>query len=364
MRKSRRVFRSIAFALALMASCVVGINVIAQDRKQEQLSSNVLHPVTGDTFGSLGAIYGSTYGIVKDAPFSAEIVFERIQTFYDGNRIVTQTSTITYRDGQGRIRNEHSFKLPPLIDGKNMAYETISIIDPVGGVGYALDPQTRTAHKYTLPPPAITQDGLSMSRDIVSQILYSKGSKFKAVVSSLGEQLGLNIVYDASIKESTLVDSIELENVTLAKALDIILRTYKCSFKQVDDRTIRISAENPADGPGSETFESFYANVARSLRASPRLTQFDSSESLGKRMIEGVEAEGTRITQTIPAGAMGNERPIEVLHELWYSQELLMDVMTKWIDPRLGESTQRLTNLKRGEPDASLFQPPSDYTIR
>jgi hypothetical protein len=245
-----------------------------------------------------------------------------------------------------------------------MAYETISIIDPVGGVGYALDPQTRTAHKYTLPPPAIAQDGLSMSRDIVSQIRYSNGSKFKTVVSSLGKQLGLNIVYDDSIKESTLVGSIELENVTLAKALEIILGTYKCSFKQVDDHTIRISAENPADSPGAETFESFYANVARSLRTAPRLTQFDSSESLGKRMIEGVEAEGTRITQTIQAGAMGNERPIEVLHELWYSQELLMDVMTKWIDPRLGESTQRLTNLKRGEPDASLFQPPSDYTIR
>jgi hypothetical protein len=77
-----------------------------------------------------------------------------------------------------------------------------------------------------------------------------------------------------------------------------------------------------------------------------------------------VEAEGTRITQTIPAGVMGNERPIEVLHELWYSQELLMDIMTKWIDPRLGESTQRLTNLNRSEPDASLFQLPSDYTIR
>jgi hypothetical protein len=87
-------------------------------------------------------------------------------------------------------------------------------------------------------------------------------------------------------------------------------------------------------------------------------------ESLGKQMIEGVEAEGTRITQTIPAGAMGNERPIEVSHERWYSQELQLDVMVKWVDPRSGESTQRLTNISRGEPDASLFQPSSDYTIR
>jgi hypothetical protein len=288
MRKSVRVFRSFAFAVAIVASGVVGINVIAQDKKQEELSSNVLHPVTGDTFGSLGAIYGSTYGIVKGAPFSAEIVFEHIQTFYDGNRIVTRSSTMTYRDSQGRIRNEHSFKFPPLIGGMNVANETISIIDPVGGVSYTLDPQTRTAQKYALPPPAITPDGLSMSRDIVLQIKYSKGSKFKVVVSSLGKHLGLNVVYDVSIKESTLLaDSIDLENVTIAKALDIILSTYKCSFKQVDDRTIRISAENPAASSGSETFESFYANVARALKASPMLTTLDRSESLGKRMIEG-----------------------------------------------------------------------------
>jgi hypothetical protein len=104
--------------------------------------------------------------------------------------------------------------------------------------------------------------------------------------------------------------------------------------------------------------------VAPSLKASPMLGLLDRSESLGKQMIEGVEAEGTKIIQTIPAGAMGNERPIEVLHEQWYSRELQMDVMTKWIDPHIGESTQRLTNLIRSEPDASLFQLPSDYTIR
>jgi hypothetical protein len=146
--------------------------------------------------------------------------------------------------------------------------------------------------------------------------------------------------------------------------MEIILRTYKCSFEHVDGRTIRIYAENPAKSPGSESFENFYAKVASSLKASPVLGRLDRSESLGKQMIEGVDAEGTRINHTIPAGAMGNERPIEVLHERWYSRELQMDVMTKWIDPSIGESTQRLINLIRSEPDALLFQLPSDYTIR
>jgi hypothetical protein len=357
MRKSRSVFRSFTFALAIVANCAVGITVIAQDKKQEESSGNFLYPVTGDTFGALGTVYGSTYGIVKDAPFSAEMVFERVQTLHDGNRIVNRSSTVMYRDSQGRTRNEHSFKLPHLIGGKNIEHKTISIFDPVGGVSYTLDPQTRTAYKYMLPSPR--------SSDVAPRISYSKGTKFKTVVSNLGKQLGLDIVYDDSVKDRQQInDPIELENVTMAKAMDIILRTYKCSFEQIDSRTIRIYAENPAKSPGYENFGSFYADVAPSLKASPMLGLLDRSESLGKQMIEGVEAEGTKIIQTIPAGAMGNERPIEVLHEQWYSRELQMDVMTKWIDPHIGESTQRLTNLIRSEPDASLFQLPSDYTIR
>ena len=38
-------------------------------------------------------------------------------------------------------------------------------------------------------------------------------------------------------------------------------------------------------------------------------------ESLGTRMIEGVQAEGTRSTTTIPAGAIGNDRAIEIVDE-------------------------------------------------
>jgi len=88
------------------------------------------------------------------------------------------------------------------------------------------------------------------------------------------------------------------------------------------------------------------------------------SESLGSQMIEGVEAEGTRITHNIPAGSMGNERPIEVTYERWYSKELQLDVLIKSVDPRSGESTQQMTNISRGEPDPSLFEIPPDYTVQ
>ena len=88
------------------------------------------------------------------------------------------------------------------------------------------------------------------------------------------------------------------------------------------------------------------------------------TESLGKQNIEGVEAEGTRTTVTIAAGEIGNERPIEIVSERWYSDELQTVVMSRHTDPRFGENTYRLTNISRTEPARSLFEVPGDYTVK
>jgi hypothetical protein len=87
------------------------------------------------------------------------------------------------------------------------------------------------------------------------------------------------------------------------------------------------------------------------------------TESLGKQTIEGVVAEGTRTTMTIPAGEMGNEQPIQVVSETWYSPELQTVVLSKRTDPRSGEHTTRLANLTRAEPARSLFDVPSDFKV-
>jgi len=86
------------------------------------------------------------------------------------------------------------------------------------------------------------------------------------------------------------------------------------------------------------------------------------TESLGKQTIEGVEAEGTRSTVTLPAGAIGNELPMSTVSERWYSAELQAVVMSKRSDPRFGETVYRLTNIQRSEPPATLFEVPPDYT--
>ena len=88
------------------------------------------------------------------------------------------------------------------------------------------------------------------------------------------------------------------------------------------------------------------------------------TEELGTQIIEGVQAEGKRTIVTIPAGEIGNERPIEIVSERWYSSELQTIVMTRHTDPRFGESSYRLTNIIRTEPARDLFEVPGDYTVK
>lgn len=89
-----------------------------------------------------------------------------------------------------------------------------------------------------------------------------------------------------------------------------------------------------------------------------------TTASLGTQTIEGISAEGTRYTRTIPAGAIGNEKPIEIVTERWYSPDLQTVVMTKRSDPRMGDGIFQLTNIQRQEPDPALFQVPPDYTVK
>ena len=89
-----------------------------------------------------------------------------------------------------------------------------------------------------------------------------------------------------------------------------------------------------------------------------------TTESLGTQAMEGVAVQGTRTTETIPAGAIGNQEPIVITTERWYSPDLQEVVYSKHVDPRFGTTIRQLTNITRQEPDPSLFQVPADYTVR
>jgi len=86
-------------------------------------------------------------------------------------------------------------------------------------------------------------------------------------------------------------------------------------------------------------------------------------ETLGTKSFDGVLAEGGRTVTTIPAGQIGNQQPIEIVAEHWYSMDLKLTVMTRHLDPRTGETTFSVSNLRRGEVDPIQFQVPADYTV-
>src|SRR6185436_6465186 len=108
------------------------------------------------------------------------------------------------------------------------------------------------------------------------------------------------------------------------------------------ESAVRVFERSATPPPGAEGGMVFQWQGAREDNA--------RNEALGKQAIEGVEAEGTRKTIEIPAGEIGNERPIEIVFERWYSSELQMVVMTRHSDPRFGETTYRLMNINRSEP--------------
>ena len=88
-----------------------------------------------------------------------------------------------------------------------------------------------------------------------------------------------------------------------------------------------------------------------------------TKESLGTQTINGISAQGTRFTRLIAAGTIGNNKPITVTREVWYSPDLQMVVQSKHSDPRFGDTVYSLTNIQRTEPAANLFTVPSDFTV-
>ena len=271
--------------------------------------------------------FGFDGSMVKGAPYSADAVTETVQTLGDGNRIVQSSSAKIYRDSAGRTRREQTFKAigPWAVSGETPVM--ISINDPVAGVTYSLNSNMKTAHKMAMPRLAGV---IAKDRAVVKENI----AKLKA---ANGAEAGVSVANEVVIKEGA---SVAYSSVTRSGV-----------------------ATGPAPAGVISGVRSGIPMSAGSMGFSWSSEGEVNQEQLGTQTIEGVAAEGTRVTFTIAAGKIGNERPIVTVNERWYSPELQTVVMTKNSDPRMGETTFRLTNIDRSEPDPSLFQVPADYTV-
>ena len=256
---------------------------------------------------------------VKGAPYSAEAVTESIQNLADGNRIVNRITSSVYRDSEGRTRRDQTLKGLGMLGAGEEPLQTIFINDPVAGVNYALDTRSHTAHK-----------SMAFTFEFSGKPGVEGSQHFEFKVAPPG----------TAVAGTT-------RSMVLATPLGPPAAGVPAP--DVDHFTLR------TEGGVAGTYV---------FRTSPGANSNAVKEQLGKQIIEGVEAEGTRTTITIPAGEIGNERPIEIVSERWYSPELQLVVMTRHSDPRNGETTYKLTNINRVEPAKSLFEVPSGYTVK
>ncbi len=177
----------------------------------------------------------------------------------------------------------------------------ISIVDPVSGFSYSLDSASRIAWKT---PTAATEEIIKKAEAIRKQ-------------EGLRERSGGR---DPSTEEIVVKKKREAERAAAAVAAGRV--------------ETGVNVEEHEQGP------------------------------LEHKTMEGIPVVGRRSTTTIKAGAIGNDLPIKITSEEWTSTDLSILVMTRRNDPRSGESSYRLLNIVRAEPDSSLFQVPADYTVR
>jgi hypothetical protein len=261
----------------------------------------------------------------KGAPYSAETVIESSQTLADGNRISTKTTGRVYRDGEGRTRRESD----------NKERTTISIVDPVAGYSYSLDTVNKIAWRTATGASNAIMGKLEETRVV-------NGRRLEPVTAPDGS--------------TAMAAKIEAEKVQVEQAARAarVAGAQDAQSRAATTEQERVAVARGGGGGAVVSGALMPAGRGGAVSAAP----------LEHKMIDGIPVEGRKTTTVIPAGQIGNEQPITITSEEWRSPDLNVLVQTRHADPRTGESTYRLTNIIRAEPDPSLFMVPADYTVR
>jgi len=353
----------------LIISCLLAVgslNTVAQEKKTRPDDSKVEVKVPTD--GTFKVLFGPQFAfgkVVKGAPYSATATTETIQTLNDGNQIIRKNESKLYRDSEGRTRIEQTLGTIGKWTADGEAPQSILINDPVAGLSYSLDPRARTAYKIINPqkktPAAGAQSETLMvnGQKVTTYTINGKAvtqAEFEAFASAKKKREALEEATAGRRKEAPNDPELDINGKKVTKAeFEAAVEKKRRAQEELLVRRRKEEATGP-DIKGE-------LEILRSGKQDDVDKGQKKSESLGTQTIEGVTAEGTRLTLTIPAGEIGNTLPLELVEESWYSPELQITVMTRYRDPRTGETTYRLTNLSRSDPDRSLFEVSADYTV-
>jgi hypothetical protein len=296
--------------------------------------------------------------IVKGAPYCADAVHESVQPLADGNRIVHKQVTRLCRDGEGRTRQEIEH------DGHRRVY----LRDPVAREAWLLDPERKGARRIGAGRLDAPGDGAAWREYGERMRDWARSFRERLVAQPAVPPLAATppvppVPPDGPMTWSgaqpVVIVSGEparrLAQTTEAQAV----RPGELQVLRIDvQRDDRLAALPPV--PPMPELPPMPAPLMQRLPGfAPRgpgvLTP------LGSKEVEGLRVDGERTTWTIEPGRMGNEKPIVITREVWTSPELLLTVQSREFDPRSGETTYRLSKMRRGEPDAALMKVPADY---
>ena len=291
--------------------------------------STLVHDAVGSAFAYS---FSGTVKSIRNAPYSGEVVNEKIQTLADGNQLVKRSSNRVWRDSSGATRQE-IFDA----DGK---LKTIYIRDGEGS-RFVLNPAKKSAVKISSPKVMVEKHSAD-SKD-VKDIKDNK----KVVINT-----NQNIVVKR-VEGSDKSKTEEVRVIVNGDGMDLSALSALGDLGQLGDMFSSTGdAFAQAWRHGEPTWVSKDKNYEK------------TSTKLGTRNFEGVPAEGKGSSYTIPAGKIGNQKPIVVSTESWYSPDLQITVYSKHSDPRSGDTIYRVANLKRAEPSPDLFRVPADYEVR
>ena len=255
--------------------------------------------------------------VITGAPFSADVVTTVTQTLADATRIEQRVTGKLFRDSTGRIRREQTVLGLDAVDPAERS-RTLITMDAVPGdaMPYVLDPAVRTARRA----PRGLEGYFNGDAVLVT----------RRWLAGTWAQAGGGAVQPPVQEAPTNARE-------LARATDRLAQARTLSTQR-DALGLAGGAPIPADIQPTE-------------------------EQLGQRQVEGVLASGRRSTIIIPTDRIGNDRPIYIVDEAWFSPQLNVIVSSRFSDPRTGVIEYRLTNINRAEPRDDLFTVPADYTV-